>query len=259
MEQYFGDAVKRVWDSADLAPEPVPRAMRSSGDSGPWPLALYPALGVSSGHHGDDGGRLLSSPCWQLPPIFQHDYGLSSGAWTAVEPSPAQPVPGPWLGALVTPEAPAGAPEPAEEDTLQRVPMTQPPDDAVDAAQDTEIAGRAQPVPGPWPEALMTPEAPAGAPEPAEESTLQRVPMTQPPDDAVHAAQDTEIAGRAQPEERRPPPGPAAWRRQPLFSGLVQWVAGALSSLSCGGLPTSCDVEEPSDGSGGGPSGDVLG
>ncbi|XP_066234317.1 annexin-2 receptor [Saccopteryx leptura] len=204
MEQYFGDAVKRVWDYAVPAPEPVSRAMRSSEDSGPWPLPLYPALGVSSGHHGDDGGRLLSSPCWQLPPIFHHDYGLSSGAWTAVEPSPAQPVPGPWPGAL------------------------------------------------------MSPEAPADAPEPAEESTLPQVPMTQPPDAAADAAQDAEIAGRAQPEERRPPPGPAAWRRQPLFSGLLQWIAGALSSLSCCGLPTSCDVEEPSDGSGG-PSGDVLG
>ncbi|KAM8812637.1 annexin-2 receptor-like [Rhynchonycteris naso] len=205
MEQYFGDAVKRVWDYADQAPEPLSPAMRSSEDSGPWPLPLYPALGESSVHRGDDDGRLLSSPCWQLPSIFHHDRGLSSGAWTATEPNPGQSLSGPRPGALTTPEAPAETPEPAEQTTLQHVQMAQTHDDAVDGALDTEISGRAQP------------------------------------------------------EERRPPPRPAAWRRQPLFSGLLRWISGALSSLSCGGLPTSCDLEEPSDGSGGGPSGDVLG
>lgn len=195
MEQRFLDAVKQAWGSADVAPEPVPPAIRSSEDSGPWPLPLYPVLGEPWGRRGDFDAPPLSSPCWQLPPVYLHS-GLFSGVPSAVEPSTAQPSPGLWPGTPTTPEAPAEAPEPAEETAWQRLAMALPPDADADTGDD-----------GP---------------------------------------EDTdEASARARPAEHRPAPDPAARRRHRVLSGLLQWIRGALGSLSCGALWTLWDTDEP--------------
>lgn len=142
MEQHFLDAVKKAWDSADVAPEPRPPSLLTSDDSGPWPLPLYPVLGESSCHRGYYNGNLLSSPCWQLPSVFER-YRLLKEAQSTQEPSAAQGSPRLWPRTQRTPEAPAGETEPAEETAfLQQLPAATRSDDR-DGRQDTEPRDRA--------------------------------------------------------------------------------------------------------------------
>ncbi|XP_036082185.1 annexin-2 receptor-like [Rousettus aegyptiacus] len=142
MEQCSLDAAKKAWDSADVAPEARPPSILTSDDSGPWPLPLYPVLGEFSCHRGDYDGNLLSSPCWQLPSVYER-YRLLMADLSTGEPSPAQGSPSLWPRTQKTPEAPAGETEPAEETAfLQQLPAATRSDDR-DGRQDTEPWDRA--------------------------------------------------------------------------------------------------------------------
>ncbi|XP_074185314.1 annexin-2 receptor-like [Rhinolophus sinicus] len=142
MEQHFLDAVKKAWDSTSVEPGPLPVSIPSSEDSGPWPLSLYPVLGESSCHRGYYDGRLLSSPPWRLPSVYQR-YRLLTGAQSTLEASPALPSPGLWPPATqMTPGTPAGETESEDGTTFQQLPEAQPPDAAV-SSQDTETCDRA--------------------------------------------------------------------------------------------------------------------
>lgn len=128
MERDFLDAVKEAWDSADVAPGPQPPSLRSSEDSGPWPLALYPILGESSRHRGDYDGRLLASPPWRLPSVYQQYKALTEAQGT-LEGSATWPSPGLWpAGTQKTPETPAGETETAHQTAFRQLRVTQTPD-----------------------------------------------------------------------------------------------------------------------------------
>lgn len=142
MEQHVLDAAKRAWDSADVAPEPQAASILTSDDSGPWPLPLYPVLEKSSSHRGDYDGKLLSSPCWQLPSVYLQ-YRFLTGAHSTWEPSPAQRSPTLWPPTQNTPEAPAGETEPAEETAFPQQLPAATRSDHRDARQDTEPCDRA--------------------------------------------------------------------------------------------------------------------
>ncbi|XP_036082184.1 annexin-2 receptor-like [Rousettus aegyptiacus] len=142
MEQRFLDAAKKAWDSADVAPEARPPSILTSDDSGPWPLPLYPVLGEFSCHRGDYDGKLLSTPCGQLPSGFQGYISLTE-AQSTWEPSPAHGTPRLWPRTQKTPEAPAEETEPEEETAfLQPLPAAKLSDDR-DGRQDTEPWDRA--------------------------------------------------------------------------------------------------------------------
>lgn len=142
MEQHFLDAVKKAWDSADVEPGPLPLSIRSSEDSGLGPLSLYPVRGESSCRRGYYDGRLLSSPPWRLPSVYQR-YRFLTGAQSTLEASPALPSAGLWPPATqMTPGTPAGETESADGTTFQQLPEAQPPDAAV-SSQDTETCDRA--------------------------------------------------------------------------------------------------------------------
>lgn len=143
MQQLFLDAVKQAWESADVAPGPQPPRLPISEDSGPWPLPLYPVLGDISGHRGDYDGRLLSSPCWRLPSVYER-YRVLTRAQSPLEPSPAQPSPGLWPEARKILAAPNRAPEPAEETAMPQISVVLPPD-AGEESQHTDTCDRAHP------------------------------------------------------------------------------------------------------------------
>lgn len=142
MEQHLLDAVKKAWDSADVQPGPLPLSIRSSEDSGPWPLSLYPVLGESSCRRGYYDGRLLSTPRWRLPSVYQL-CRLLTGAQSTLEASPALPSPSLWPPATqITPGTPAGETESADGTTFQQLPEAQPPDAPAVSSQDTETCDR---------------------------------------------------------------------------------------------------------------------
>lgn len=142
MEQHFFDVMKKTWDSANLEPGPQPLCIRSSEDSGQWPLPVYRVLGESSCHRGYYDGRLLSSPPWRLPSVYQR-YRLLTGAQSTLEASPARPSPGLWPPATqMTPGTPARETESADGTMFQQLPEVHPPD-AVVSSQDTETCDRA--------------------------------------------------------------------------------------------------------------------
>ncbi|XP_028359328.1 annexin-2 receptor [Phyllostomus discolor] len=144
-EQPFPDAVKLPRDDRDAAPQPQPQPpwMEISEDSGPWPLPLYPEWGESAGHPDAYHGQLLSSPCWQLPSVYER-YRVLSGAQSPREPSAAQPSPGFGAGTWRTPPEPAGAPEPAKDTASQHLPVALPPD-GEDAGEPSQPCDSAQP------------------------------------------------------------------------------------------------------------------
>ncbi|XP_045703762.1 annexin-2 receptor-like [Phyllostomus hastatus] len=127
MELPFLHAVNLPWDDRDVVPQPQPPWMEISADSGPWVLPLYPVWGESAGHHGTYNGQLLSSPCWQLPSVYER-YRVLSGTQSPREPSAAQPSPGFEAGTWRTPPEPAGAPEPTKDTASQHLQVALPPD-----------------------------------------------------------------------------------------------------------------------------------
>ncbi|KAM5329650.1 annexin-2 receptor-like [Glossophaga mutica] len=113
-------------------------------------------------------------------------------------------------------------------------------------AQDSWEARPAQPSLGPSPEVPETPDTPemprtpetletpsegARQPQPTKETVSQRFSLALSPS-AGDEQQMAENREGARPAERRPPPAPAGRRGHPDFSGCLQWIRRALSTLS---------------------------
>nr|XP_010586585.1 annexin-2 receptor-like [Loxodonta africana] len=109
MEQHLLDCPKQAWDCADDSPEPMPPPILSSEDSWPWPLPFYPKLGEPSA----DSLELFSSPPWRLHWVYSQRR-LFPRAQSTVEGSSPLGAQALWPPTQ-TPEAPAGAVDPAEE------------------------------------------------------------------------------------------------------------------------------------------------
>lgn len=144
MEQHFLGPVKQAWDSAEVAPEPLPPPVLSLEAGGPWSLPGYPVLGELSVDNCDFNWELFSS-------LVGGGAGSTSKTDSAGVQSPweptkcSSPLPsGPRRGKKL--EAGADGEEPAEEPdslTLQQLsprrtrpaPGDKPPDTATSAGR----------------------------------------------------------------------------------------------------------------------------
>lgn len=210
MEQHFLDVGKPAWDSADWARQPQPPWLLIPEDSGPWSLPLYPVLGECAGNYDAYGGRLLCSPCWQLPSVYGtfKDLTAAQSSW---EGSPAQPSLGPSPETLDTPDTPDTPETPGTPGTPE------------------------------------SPAEPSGEPVSAKETAFELLSETPWPS-ARDEGQGAHSCEGARPAERRPPRARVRRCGHADLSSCLRWIRRAVCSLSraaAGCCGVFLDVKEP--------------